>query len=155
MEQRGAGSDRPQEQSDEGRERTSTTPTGRHTTDGAKQVTERGAGRRQRDAGAGATGAPRPHFRDDRAAWYRHHLATTARHRQRAPGCIPPACARRIPFVYRGFGGLEYIICWESRAVSTDTATEHRRQSKDIGEQIQYGRVRHRTCYLRCNSPEQ
>ena len=82
-------------------------------------------------------------------------IATTARHRQRAPGCIPPACARRIPSVYRGFGGLEYIICWESRAVSTDTATEHRRQSEDIGEQVQYGRVRHRTCYLRCNSPEQ
>lgn len=37
--------------------------------DGAKQVTERGAGRRQRDEGAGAAGAPRPHSRDDRAAW--------------------------------------------------------------------------------------
>lgn len=74
MEQRGAGSDRPQEQSDEGRKRTSTTPTRAHTTDGAKQVTERGAGRRQRDAGAGATRAPRPRLRDDRAAWYRPRI---------------------------------------------------------------------------------
>ena len=105
-----------------------------HTTDGAKQVTERGAGRRQRDAGAGATGAPRPHFRDDRAAWYQHHLATTARHRHRGRGRIPPACARRIASVYRGCGGLEYIICRESRAVSTDTALEHRRQSEDVGK---------------------
>ena len=82
-------------------------------------------------------------------------FATTAHHRLRAPGRIPPACARRIAFIYRGRGGLVYIISRKTRAVSTDTATEQRRQSEDIGKEVQYGRVRHRTCYLRCNSPEQ
>lgn len=47
---------------------------------------------------------------------------------------IPPARARRIAFIYWGSGGIGYINCRKSRAVSTDTATEPLRLSKDIGE---------------------
>ena len=109
----------------------------------------------QADASVGAAGAPRPRLRDDRAAWYRHLIAVDRSRVYHGRARNPPARARRIACVYRGSGGIGYIIYRKSRAVSTDTATEHRRPSEDVGKQIEHGRIRHRSCDLRSNRPEE